>query len=651
MTKPFGLGAVYTYSGREWRIAGVLLVSSAAVSVIAAHYLPAAVALYPAVALALGALFFGGMRIFPAAYGAMLAACALTGVAAPFIVILPVAATAQAVAGAYLLRALRVDPLFRRYRDTFYFTVTVFAASFIGPTLGIFAGADWGQAYAASLFCFFVITPFILRWFTKPRFSRTLREAVEIGAVFAVLLGINVLFFVGGVQTVSGVSVAYILLVPLLFIALRLRPRFVTLALLITALFAIAAPAGNLFEVELFLIALSIISLTVASLEEELRVNANLMHSQFATLENAVSRVSSESKAKNDFIAVLAHELRNPLAPIVSALELLKLKGTHDEDDVRAFDMMTERMGVVRHLLDDLLDISRISEHKVVLKQETVNLEVVLEHAVLSTNHHRKQRHQQLVFRAPKTPLLVRGDPVRLEQIFSNLLTNASKYSDSGDTITLSAQQKDSTAEIEVSDEGLGLSPGALETIFIPFHQLEQSERSMKGLGIGLALVRSFVEMHGGTVAAASDGPGLGSRFTVSLPLFHSGIPSIKRRGAAALVVDDNDAASGSLGRLLELEGCSVMYAYDTAQAVEQGMRLSPDIIFINTGMPHQDGYAVANTLRGRGFKGHLVALAGSLDKGAGEPGAEGVFGHFLLKPPGLSEVKRVLNQLTPLAK
>lgn len=641
MTKDSKPSLFRPYSRHEWQIAGTLFVSYLAVSTVAAHYVPAPAELYPAAAIALCALYFGGLRLFPVVYFAALISGVLAGIASPLLIVLPAAITLQAIAGASMLRKLNIDPLFRRYRDTLHLIVTVAAISFIGPTLTAFAVsargmsypfAGWGHAYIASLFCLLIITPFVLRWFTKPRFSRTTTEIVETAAVFAVLLGINVLFFVEGVQTVSGISVAYILLVPLFFIALRLRPRFVTLALLITALFAIAAPAGNLFEIELFLIALSIILLTVTSLEEELRVNANLVRSQFATLENAVSRVSSESKAKNDFIAVLAHELRNPLAPIVSALELLKLKGTHDEDDVRAFDMMTERMGVVRQLLDDLLDISRISEHKVVLKQETVNLEAVLEHAVLSTDHHRKQRHQQLVFRAPETPLRVLGDPVRLEQIFSNLLTNASKYSDSGDTVTLSAQQKDSTVEIEVSDQGLGLSPGALETIFIPFHQLEQGERSMKGLGIGLALVRSFVEMHGGAVAATSDGPGLGSSFTVNLPLFHSGIPSIKRRSAVALIVDDNDAASGSLGRLLEIEGCSVMYAYDTAQAVEQGIRLSPDIIFINVDTPNQDGHTIAKTLRERGFRGHSVEYAHT-------------------KTLNQSDIKRVLSKLTPLAK
>ncbi len=301
-----------------------------------------------------------------------------------------------------------------------------------------------------------------------------------------------------------------------------------TLALLITALFAVggallradsSALAGRLFDAELLLIALSAAFLIITSIKEVLRVNTSLTLSQLAALENAVARVSSESSAKNDFIAILAHELRNPLAPIVSAVELLKLKGPRDADDAEALDMMTERIGVIERLLDDLLDISRISKGKVALKHEEVDLEVILKRAVLSTDHRRKKLSQPLVFQAPKTPLRIAGDPMRLEQIFSNLLTNASKYSGSGSTVTLRAQQKGSNAEIEVSDQGIGLSPEALESIFIPFHQLAQGGRNIKGLGIGLALVRNFTLMHKGSVTVLSGGPGLGSRFIVTLPL------------------------------------------------------------------------------------------------------------------------------------
>ena len=516
------------YSKREWLVAGALFVSYSLVSAVAAKYIPAEAGLYPASIIALCALYFGGLRLFPVVYLTALMSGVLAGSTAVLLIVLPIAVTLQAAAGAYALRAYHLDPLFRRYRDTVHLILTAAAISLIEPTLrasaaaiegGTYLLASWGHAYTATLFCFLILTPFILRWFTKPRFSRTPVEAAETAGVFAVLTGINFMLFVNGTQTIAGISLVYFLLVPLFFIALRLRPRFMTLALLVTSLFAISSVFISAFDAELFLIALSATFFIITSIKEASRVNANLTLFQLAALEKSIAAVSSESSAKNDFITVLAHELRNPLAPVISAVELLKLKGPRDADEAEALDMMVERIGVIERLLDDLLDISRVSKGKIALKHEEVDLEVVLGRAVLSTDHHRKKLRQPLVFQAPETPLCVSGDPVRLEQIFSNLLTNASKYSGSGDTVTLRARKKGDTAEITVSDEGVGLGQDELETIFIPFHQLAQGGRSMKGLGIGLALVRSFVLMHGGTVAVASGGPGLGSRFTVTLPL------------------------------------------------------------------------------------------------------------------------------------
>jgi CheY-like chemotaxis protein len=212
-------------------------------------------------------------------------------------------------------------------------------------------------------------------------------------------------------------------------------------------------------------------------------------------------------------------------------------------------------------------------------------------------------------------------------------------------------QQKDTMVEIDVFDEGVGLSPHELETIFIPFHQLEQGERSTKGLGVGLALVRSFTLMHGGSVTAASSGSGLGSRFAVSLPLFrHETLPR-KRRDTLALVVDDNDAESGSIGRLLELGGCSVIYAYHGRQAIEQASSLLPDIVLINVDLPKQEGYTIAKTLRERGFEGHFIALTESRAKSPEEADTNDMFEHHLLKPVGLPDLKRVLSELIDLAE
>lgn len=655
-----------------WLAAGVLLLAQ----VLALLLPPELSVLSIAPAITLSVLFLSGIRLWPVAYGAALAGSLLAGASPAVLILMPIAATLQAAAGAYLLRITEIDPLFRRFRDVSFLLATIFVVSTIVPLFQQLVHIlqntgpvpSFGFAYVGSLFSLLILTPFLLRWCTKPRFSRTLTEACETGAVFVLLILIGFLLFINGTQTIGSVPLVYLFLVPFFWIALRLRPRFVTLALLSTALLALAglfvgnlipspdAFAAVLYETEVFLITIGAIFLIVVSLEEDRRLHTNLMHSQVATLENAVARISSESKAKNDFVAVLAHELRNPLAPVVSAIELLKLRPGNDSEEAETLLMMEDRMHTVRRLLDDLLDISRISEGKVALKKEPVELEPVLRRAILSTAHHLKERHQSLTSTIPKHPLYVTGDAVRLEQIFSNLLTNASKYSDPGDPIGLSLLERNGMAEIRITDQGVGIEAEALEHIFTPFHQIELGARSRKGLGIGLALVRSFAEMHGGTVSVTSGGRGHGSQFTVVLPLLvsnqvlspkkplnHTSMSVPKQTRPSVLVVDDNDAAAWGIGKLLTLSGCDVSYAYDGRQATEQAVLLSPDIILLDLGLPDQDGYAVGKTLRARGFRGRLIALTGYSTDEARQKGKEAGFEHFLIKPAGLKDLKRAI--------
>jgi signal transduction histidine kinase len=542
--------------------------------------------------------------------------------------------------------------------------------------------APWTYRYTGTFFCLLLLTPFLLRWCAKPRFSRTIGEAIETIGVLLVLILIDFCIFAKDITSLGGIPLVYFLLVPLFWIALRLRPRFVTLALLITSVFAIlsvyigpmaasdALFAAKLFQTEAFLVALATMFLIIASLEEDRRLNFNLMNSQMATLENAVARISSESNAKNDFIAVLAHELRNPLAPVVSAIDLLKLNVSRDPEEMETLTMMEGRMHIVRRLLDDLLDISRISEGKLAIKKEQVDVRTVLRRAIISTEHHLKERHQALIYKEFPQPLIVAGDPVRLEQVFSNLLTNASKYSDPGNQITLSMKLSTAAHEVMVvvSDEGVGIEPEALQKIFMPFHQVDLGARSKKGLGIGLALVRGFVEMHEGNVVATSKGTGKGSEFTVTLPLFsknsgsdssvttaHSSAPLSREMFARirndqdlrVLVVDDNDVAASGIGRLLELRGCAVSYAYDGRQAIEKTASESPDIVLLDLGLPDIEGYEVAKTMRARGYHGKIISLTGYIGEEVREKGSHVGIEQYLVKPAGLAELKRVIPEIS----
>lgn len=531
------LKSAFSFFAAQWRVMGMLAIAYLAVFLLATDFIPSSAQIYPAMSIALVALFFGGTRIWPAVFVAAFAGPLIVGAPLSIALIGSCAVTLQAVGGAWILRTAGLDPLFRRYVDMLYLLTAIALISVLSPTGTALALmtigrpypiAQWYDAYVAAFCVMLIVAPFLLRWFAKPQFSRLRGEILETIAVFALLCGIDVAVFVGNISTVLNIPLLYFVLVPLFWISLRLRPRFLTLALLITTALSLGSAIAyspvfaltrHLFSEEIFLIALSTSFFIVVSLEEERRVNSNKMRSQLSMLENAMVRVRQESQAKNDFIAILAHELRNPLAPVLSGIDLLKLKGPRDEDETETLAMMDDRMGTVRRLLDDLLDISRISEGKVALTLERLNLETIVRRAILSTDHYRKERHQSLAFRPPERPLAIEGDAVRIEQIFSNLLGNASKYSNSGDKITIIMQENSGTAEVRIIDEGLGLRPEVIESIFMPFQQIDHGERSKNGLGIGLALVKTFAEMHGGSAEAHSAGLGKGSVFIIRLPL------------------------------------------------------------------------------------------------------------------------------------
>ncbi len=663
------------YTHREWKIGALLFFAFIAATWATSFYLPPGSYIDPAIAIAVAALYFGGVRLWPIVFLASASAHFLLGTPLLTLAFIALIATIQAASSAYLLEQARIDPLFRRHRDILNFLSIIIGTAAITPSLSLLqntlASIDlepmlWWQRYIATLFTFLFFIPFLLRWFAKRNFKRTPIEIVETAGVFALLILINGLLIAPGTEMIAGVPLALFLLVPLFAIALRLRPRFTTLALLLTAGFQIGSVLAytptplvlqTLFETEVILVTLGIICSIVTTLEEDRRVNMNLMRTQMATLRNAIARISSESRAKNDFIAILAHELRNPLAPVVSSIDLLKLKGGRDAEEVEILNVMEDRMTIVRRLLDDLLDISRISEGKLVIEKSLVDLAPIIYRAILSTDHHRKELHQRLVFKSAEAPLYVRGDAVRLEQIFSNLLTNASKYSKSGDTVTLTVQTYDDIVEIAVQDNGIGISADEREAIFHPFYQAEEHGRGKKGLGIGLSLVRNFIELHEGEIEARSEGTGKGSTFVVRLPLLDAPrgpmeLPTAGDITAASastspriLIVDDNDAAAAAIGRLLELEGCVVSYAYTGAQALTQALQQKPNAILLDIGLPDQDGHTVARLLRARGYADHLVALSGYNSDQGGDWRAAG-FDQYLVKPASLNDLRTMLTRL-----
>ena len=312
-------------------------------------------------------------------------------------------------------------------------------------------------------------------------------------------------------------------------------------------------------------------------------------------------------RRKDEFLATLAHELRNPLAPIRNSLHILRLAGDSKPGTERTYEMMERQVNQMVRLVDDLLEISRITRGQIELRKERVLLTTIIQSAVEVSKPLIEEARHHLEISLPTAPLIFEADPVRLAQIVSNLLNNAAKYTNPGGRIWLRAQREGDHLSISVRDSGIGISPDMLPRIFEMFTQLEHStSRTQGGLGIGLTLVRSLIEMHGGTIEARSQGPGKGSEFIVRLPLDdnlrtetrdnkqHAGQLPSKR----VLVVDDNRDAADSLGKLLNLAGAEARAVYNGFAALEVLPTYQPAVLLVDIGMPDMDGYELARRVR-----------------------------------------------------
>jgi len=327
-------------------------------------------------------------------------------------------------------------------------------------------------------------------------------------------------------------------------------------------------------------------------------------------------------RRKDEFLATLAHELRNPLAPIVNAVEFMRLKAGSDEQLQRMHDVIDRQVHHLGRLVDDLMDLSRISTGRIVLRRQPVALRTVLASAYEASMPLIDAARQQLTLDVPDAAILLDGDPTRLSQVFCNILNNASKYTPVGGGITLTAHSEGGEAVVRVADTGAGIAPELLPHIFRMFVQGHRSgERAQGGLGIGLPLAKQLVELHGGTITARSDGPGRGSEFTVRLPL----LPGEPVPGSDAatpvrtlpvgrgriVVVDDNTDAADTLCAALRGFGYETWACYDGAEALRRVDGVEPEIVVLDIGLPGLDGYEVARRLRARGYGGTLVALTG----------------------------------------
>ena len=342
-----------------------------------------------------------------------------------------------------------------------------------------------------------------------------------------------------------------------------------------------------------------------------------------AAIKRSQEALRDADRRKDEFLALLAHELRNPLAPLVNAVELLRPAATADAGLRRIRDMMARQLTQLQRLVDDLLDVSRISRGCIELRHAPVPLARALEAAVETCQSLITARRHTLSMDVPADPVLVEGDFARLAQVFANLISNSVKYTEPGGRIDVAIRREDTQAVVTVRDTGIGIPIESVDTVFDMFSQVEAHRlHAGGGLGIGLALVRSLVEMHSGTVEVRSQGPGTGSTFTVRLPLLRSLVPvpqhasqenGSERAGQQArriLIADDNVDAAASLALLLQMQGHETRTAHNGQQAVELASAFNPDIIFMDLGMPQVDGIEATRQIRAKPWGKAMVIVA-----------------------------------------
>jgi PAS domain S-box-containing protein len=332
----------------------------------------------------------------------------------------------------------------------------------------------------------------------------------------------------------------------------------------------------------------------------------------------AVKALEESDRRKNEFLAMLAHELRNPLAPIQNATELLSRAGVEESRSPMLVTIIKRQLSHLTRLVDDLLDVSRITQGRIELKTEVLDLASLVRQAVETTQHHLDAKEQNLRVTLAAQPLYVRADRARMIQCISNVLTNAAKYTDRGGTIRVGLRGAAGWAEVEIADNGIGLSPELLPHVFDIFVQGERGlDRSQGGLGIGLAIVRQLMALHAGEVTAVSDGPGRGATFRLRIPAITGSESaeetprSPKPAARRILVVDDNTDSAESLASILELEAHTVSTASSGVEALRILEREAFDVVLLDIGLPEMDGYEVARRIRARRDAPRLIALTG----------------------------------------
>lgn len=376
-------------------------------------------------------------------------------------------------------------------------------------------------------------------------------------------------------------------------------------------------------------------------------------------LSQAVHKLKDADARKDEFLAMLAHELRNPLAPIRAAAELLRIAKLDENRVHKTSEIIARQVGHMTSLVDDLLDVSRVTRGLVQLEMKPVDIRQIVTDAVEQVNPLVRARRHHLALHLSPDAAMVLGDPKRLVQVMANLLNNAAKYTREGGHIVLTSEVRGEGVLLSVTDDGIGMEPELVARVFDLFTQAERTpDRTSGGLGLGLALVKSLVELHGGTVQSASEGRGKGSKFTVCLPLMQqqtevvpprpANRPSQTPKPLRVMVVDDNADAAEMLAMFLEASGHEVMVEHGAPQALERARAESPDVCLLDIGLPEIDGNELAHRLRTQPETANsvLIAVTGYGQEQDRKAALAAGFRHHLVKPVDPAQLVVLLAEI-----
>lgn len=641
---------------------------------------------WPPTGVALAALLLYGNRLWPGiTLGAFLVNISIG--AAPLTALdIAIGNTLEIVLAVYLLKNYGVfDVKFSRMRDSVVFVLfAAILAPFVSATVGVSSllinGVTFSQSVSLTWVAWWmgdalgmlVFGPLLLVWLQPLPAITKMSRVLEALGLALLTVALDYFVFWNPFPSLHQYPFLYAVFIPLSWAALRFGIRGKTLAIFITSAIAIAAVVNghnaldqqsteqSLLFLQIYIGTTAAMFLLFGSIVEERRKTAEELKAHIKKLQDAFNKIEFEDEAKKEFLALLAHELRNPLAPVLSGLEIIRHQQDLSADTKRMARTMREQIRTMIRLVDDLLDISRISQKKLKLQKELVELHRIVKNSVKTAEPMIKKAEQKFVLTLPEASLWFEADPVRLEQVIVNVLTNASKYTAPGGHINCKATLKESTLTLSIRDNGVGIPPDMLERIFEPFLQVERTKKQGSGIGVGLSLTRYLVEMHGGSILAHSDGEGKGSEFVITLPLKVRAAPALLSRKSSltltshphqkdrrVLVVDDNEAAARGIGILLEHKGYKVAFAFNGQEALRMSKKFRPDIILLDIGLPDMSGHDVARRLRTIEEPGShivLIALTGFGQAEDKEKAHQAGFDYHVTKPVGITELHSLIT-------